>query len=232
MDRYIEVIGEGQFDESAMRFIAHVTFEVRAGKDETAFREVAELYADGLSLLRESGIADDEIIEGGLDFQRPWYWKKQVGQSCARKVILKVADFSRLSLALERLEPLQARNKERKSISVDMRQPEFDDASTGRSSALASAFEDAKTKASSLAAVMNCKLGNPIYVEEGGSAKRNSGFSGDEDWWGDDSRFPYGGGIVMAAAGGAAAAEPAPEPQRPTRTIFVKCRVRFSIIDL
>lgn len=228
MDRYIEVIGEGQFIETATKFIAEVTLEVRASKDETAMRELAEFWAEALAVLREAGISDDEIVEGGVDFQRPWYWKKKVGQSALRKIILKVADVDRLHRGLEQLEPLQARNKERKTISVDMRQPVFEDSDEAKSAVLARAFQDAKAKASRLAAAMGCKLGQPIEAEEGGWSKRNSGFSGDDDWWGDQSRFPMSGGGVVVMAG-AGAAEPAPTPQRPTRTIFVKCRVRFAI---
>jgi uncharacterized protein YggE len=228
MDRYIEVIGEGQFVETASRFIAELTLEVRATKDETAFREVAELCSEALAILRDAGIGDDEIIEGGTDIRLPWYWKKKAGQSAARKVVLKVAEFGRLNHALEQLEPLQSRNKERKTVSVDMRQPEFQDAGGAKANALAQAFEDAWAKAERLAIAMNCELGRPIQFEESGWARRNSGFSGDEDWGGDYSRFASGGGF-MWAAGGAAAAEPEPDLQRPTRTIFVKCRVRFAI---
>ncbi len=230
MDRYIEVNGEGEFVETASRFIAEVSLEVRAAKDETAVREVGDLWIEALNALRDAGITDDEIVEGGTDFCRPWYWKKQVGQQVSRKILLKVTDFGRLNRALEQLEPLQSRHKERKSISVDMRQPEFQNSSDAKSAALAQAFEDAKLKAMRLATAMNSKLGEAIHIEEGGCAKRNSGFSGDEDWGGDYSRFAMGGGIAMAAC---ASVEPEPvrELQRPTRTIFVKCRVRFAVAE-
>ena len=218
MDRYIEVIGEGSFNETASRFIAEVTLEVRAAKDETALRDVAEFCNDAVAILRDAGLADEELTEGGTDFRRPWYWKKQVGQNASRKLILKVSDFGRLVRALELLERLQSRNKERKTISVDMRQPEFADS------------VDAKAKATQLVSSMNCRLGMPLQVEEGTHAKRNSGFSGDEDWGGDYSRFAMGGGVVLAAAAGAAS-QPDPDLQHPTRTIFVKCRVRFAIED-
>jgi uncharacterized protein YggE len=229
MDRYIEVIGEGEFIETAARFITQIDLTVRAAKDETALKEVAELGHDVLVSLRKSGIYDDEIVEGGTDYYQPWYWKKQVGQTAARKIILKVTDFTRLNQALTDLEPLQSRHKERKTIAIDMRQPEFETSSETKALALAAAFEDAKVKALRLAAAMNCQIGNPIHVEEGGWSKRNSGFSGDYDWDGDGDRFARSGYALMM--GGAIAEEPesAPELQRPTRTIFVKCRVRFSI---
>jgi uncharacterized protein YggE len=228
MERYIEVVGEGKFLETASHFISQITLEVRAAKDETALHEVAELRTEAIEVLRKAGISDEEFVEGGADFHRPWYWKKQVGQSAARKIILKVTDYGRLTHALELLEPLQSRNKERRTVSILMRQPEFADSVDSKATALAEAFEDAKQKALRVAAAMNCKLGQVIHLEEGGSAKRNSGFIGDEDWYGDSSRFgAAGGGAVMLAAG--AAAESEPELQRPTRSIFVKCRVRFQV---
>ncbi len=227
MDRYIEVIGEGTFTETAVRFIAEITLEVRAAKGETSLREVAELCSEALSVLRAAEINDDEIVEGGTDFRRPWYWKKkETGQNAARKIILKVTEFGKLNRALEQLEPLQSQNKERKTISIDMRQPEFKDDVAIKSNALAEAFDDAKSKASRLSVAMGYALGQPIRFEEGGWATRNSGFSGDEDWGGDYSRFAMGGGIIM---GTAAAAEPEPDLLRPTRTIYIKCRVRFAI---
>jgi uncharacterized protein YggE len=231
MERYIEVTGEGQMLESASRFIAEITLEVRAVKDETALRETSELLSEAIAILREAGIDDQEIVEGGTDFYRPWYWKKQVGQTAARKIMLKVTDFNRLNAALAKLEPLQSRHKERKTISIDMRQPEFADSGEAKAAALTQAFQDAQTKATQLANAMHCRLGKPIYVEEGSWAKRNSGFSGDSDWGGDDARFAWGGGMLMAAGAGALA-EAEPELQRPTRTIFIKCRVRFGLEDL
>jgi uncharacterized protein YggE len=229
MDRYIEVIGEGQFEEMASRFIAAVVLEVRASKDETALAEVSELFREAIVALNDTGITEEEIVEGGTDFYRPWYWKRSVGQNAARRILLKVKDFARLNRALEKLEPLQSRNKERKTVTVDMRQPEFDASSEAKAAALAMAFQDARDKAQRLAATMSGRLGRVIHAEEGGWAKRSSGFSGDEDWGGDSSRFAMGGGFVLAAAG--AAAESEPELQKPTRMIFVKCRVRFELLD-
>ena len=231
MDRYVEVIGEGEFEETAVRFVADVVLEVRAAKDETAVRELAELWSAALAALQEAGIHDEEMIEGGTDVHRPWYWKKKVGQNVTRKIRLKVPDFSRLNGALDRLEPLQSRHMDRKTISVDMRQPEFEDSNDARSLVLARAYEDAKSKAIRLASAMNCVLGEPIHVEEGGWTKRNSGFSGDEDWGGDSSRFAWGSIALAgpAAAGAPMGSTPEPELQRPSRTIFAKCRVRFSI---
>ncbi|MBS0209465.1 MAG: SIMPL domain-containing protein [Planctomycetes bacterium] len=232
MKRYIEVIGEGKFVEAASKFVAALNLEVRAAKDETAFRELSELAGEVLAALRDAKITDEEIVEGGTDLHQPWYWKKKVGQTASRRIILKVADFSRLNRALEQLEPIQSRNKERKTIAVDMRQPEFESTDDSDALVLANAFADAKQKAERLAAAMGCELGKPISVEEGGQTKRNSGFSGDEDWGGDSSRFGYGA-IMMAgpAAGAGAAFEPTEERelQRPTRTIYVKCRVKFAI---
>jgi hypothetical protein len=65
MDRYIEVIGEGSYVETACRFIAEVSLEVRAAKDETAFAEVSELARKAATILGEAGIEESEMVEGG-----------------------------------------------------------------------------------------------------------------------------------------------------------------------
>ncbi len=229
MDRYIEVTGEGRFVERAARFVADISVEVRAAKQETALDEAAALWKDAITVLRESGIAEDEIIEGGTSYYRPWYWKKQVGQTATRKILLKVSDFTRLNRALEQLEPLQARD--RKSIVVSMRQPEFDAPAALKAEALKAAFRDAQEKAKGLCNEMGKQLGRVLHVEEGRWAKRASGFSGDEDWWGDSDRFGPAGGGVLAAGGAAAPGEPEINLENPTQTIFVRCRVRFELLD-
>lgn len=231
MNRYIEVTGEGSYRESAARYVADVTLEMRAAKDETAFSEVSTLRDEAVAVLLSSGIEKDELTEGGTEFQRPWFWRKKVGQSVGRKIILRVRDFDRLTKALESLEPLQSGNKQRKTISVDMRQPEFDDSGEAKADALAMAFLEAQTKASVLASKMNVELRHVISFEEGRKSKRNSGFTGDSDWGGDDDRFGMGGAILMAAAPGGDSEESDYTLEAPTRTIYVTCRVRFEVAD-
>lgn len=229
LERYLEVFGEGKFQEQASSFIAEVTLEIRAAEDETALQELQALSGEALASLRGGGIADDEIVGGG-ELNRPWYWKKPVGQTATRKIILKVADVGKLNRALAQLEPLQASHKERRTISIALRQPEYQSSREAQAGALVEAFEDALAKATRLAAAMNVELGRPIQTEEGGWAKRSSGVAGDADWGGDRSRFALGGAAAVGAPG-AGDAEPERELFPPTRTIFVRCRVRFGIVE-
>ncbi len=165
MERYIEVTGESQYTESAARFVAEIVLEVRAAKDETAYRDIAILRDEAVVLLKEAGLGDDEIYEGGQDMRRPWYWKKQVGQNAARKIILNVEDFGRLSRALDSLEVL---HKERRAVTIVMRQPEFEPFDGVRTAALAEAFEDARVKAVRLSEAMGCALGRGLHAVRSG----------------------------------------------------------------
>ena len=226
MERYIEITGEGSYTEDAARFVTEVSVEVRAAKKERAFEETNDFLQEIVQTLVASGIESSEIVEGGASYFRPWYLRKKAGQTAVRKVILKVTELPRLYSALEALEPL--RKVERRSLDIHMRQPEFESSSTAKAAALKAAFTDAKAKASELAAEMGCELGPVIQVEEGRSARRSSGFSGDEDWWGDSDRFA-GGGLAVAVGGDAGAGEEAAALENPTRTIWVRCRVRFQI---
>ncbi len=226
--RYVEVTGEGCFTETASCYVAEVSVEVRAAKRETVLDEVREFWTTALASLRENGILDSEIAEGGIDYFRPWYWRKKPGQSGTRKIILKVPAYDRLSAALEALEPL--RSGERRSLSVDLKQPEFDSTADASSNALSAAFSDAKAKAGTLAREMGVILGDVLRVEEGRTARRRSGFSGDDDWHGDGDRFGgYGGAVVLAAGAGTEDDDDEFTPTNPTRDLWVKCRVRFSI---
>jgi uncharacterized protein YggE len=230
VDRYIEVTGEGRYVEIAARFVAEISVEVRAAKQETAMDEAAALWKSALATLRSAGIAEEEIVEGGTGYFHPWYWKKKVGQTASRKIILKVSEFGRLNRALEELEPLQERD--RKTINVSMRQPEFATSTEAKTEALRVAYRDAHEKAKALCGEMTKRLGGVIHAEEGGWSKRASGFSGDEDWWGDSGRFgPAAGGGLFLSAAAPTAGEPEITPENPSRTIFVKCRVRFEILD-
>ncbi len=223
MDRYIEVIGEGTFEEAASLFVTHVTLEVRAAKPETALQEAQDLWKRAVESLGASGIAADEIVEGGSDQSRPWYRRKKAGQTASRALILKVPECPRLQAALESLQSVKENTRE--SIEVSLRQPEFDSSSSARESALTQAFEDAHGKAAALARRMGVELGEVLQAQEGGWAKRSSGFQGDPDWWGDSERFSAPAAYAVAAG----EAEPTPDLASPTRLIWVKCRFRFAV---
>ncbi|WP_428305047.1 SIMPL domain-containing protein [Lacipirellula sp.] len=109
--QYVEITGEGKFTETASQFVAEVTVEIRAAKKETALTEAGEYWKEAVAHLRMNGIADEEIVEGGLSCLTPWYSRKNVGETASRTIILKVKDFSRLSRTLESLEPLRGNER-------------------------------------------------------------------------------------------------------------------------
>ena len=227
MERHIDVIGEGNFTEMATRFVAEVVVEVKGSAKCTVISEVTDFQNEALNVIRESGIAEDEISEGGLLSYQPWYWIRKPGQSARRKIILKVAEFPRLNTSLEALEPL--RGDKRRIISVNLKQPEFDSTTSSRANALVAAFQDAREKAENLAKTLGRKLGNVLHVVEGRPSHRRSGFTGDEDWYGDEERFRRAGSSELYASIDCAVEDPGYNPANPTRDIWVKCRVRFEL---
>ena len=91
MDRYVDVRGQATFTEHASRFVTEVGLEVRATKQEAAIEEVTELWREVIASLKESKIETEEIIEGGTDYHRPWFWTRKTARTAGRKIILKVA---------------------------------------------------------------------------------------------------------------------------------------------
>lgn len=225
MERYIEITGEGSYAEDAARFVTDIFIEVRAAKKESAFDEANGFAKEVIHTLIKAGIQESELIEGGADYFRPWYLRKKVSQTGIRKVTVKIDDLSRLYSALEMLEPLQ--KAERRLLNIEMRQPEFEATSNSKAAALRAAYHDAKHKATEVANEMGCKLGPVIHIEEGRSSRRSSGFTGDEDWWGDSGRFSSG--VTYSPVLGSAEDDEEITLENPTRTIWVKCRVRFQI---
>ncbi|WP_428305046.1 SIMPL domain-containing protein [Lacipirellula sp.] len=114
-------------------------------------------------------------------------------------------------------------------MSVDLRQPVFDSESNIQSFALSAAYDDARTKAESLAKQMGVILGDVLRVEEGPWSQRRSGFGGDYDWNGDGGRFGVIMGAPAAVAGSASVGGDEFSPANPSRDIWVKCKVRFGI---
>jgi uncharacterized protein YggE len=167
--------------------------------------------------LKENGLADEELSEGGSEVWRAWFWKRKPGQEVSSKILVACADQARLLKALAALEPLFAGARE--TLSVSMRQPKFETSSEERHAAMSNAIADARRSAETIARASALKITGVSQVEEIGDHKGRSGVYGDEDWrW--------------AAAGGAATmgAEEAPQSlEAATRRVMVRYRVRFSV---
>ena len=72
MSGFIEVIGVGRYTETIVNYRASMTLEVNSVWVETAVREVTELRSECVRRIRESGITEEELREGGIEVSRPW----------------------------------------------------------------------------------------------------------------------------------------------------------------
>jgi uncharacterized protein YggE len=218
METYVEVIGSADHAEVVSEFRADVTLVVRASKSETAVREALELRAECIRKLRESGLADGELQEGGAQAWRPWFWKKAVGQEAAQKILVSCADVQHLYQALSSLEPLF--ENQRYTISVDMRRPRFSSDPSSKQTTRRAAIADARAKAEAIAAEAGLRVTGVTQVEELHEQAGRSGMYGDEDWRGpmviDAAWAPSDGGQY--------------EPlENASRMVTIRCRVRFSV---
>ena len=213
MDRFIEVVGTGTLTESISEYQADVTLQVRAAQAETAINEVMELRSECIRRLREAGLSDLELREGGAEVWRPWFWKKKPGQEASQKLLITCDDMPRLMRALGALEPLF--ENQRYSLSVSMGRPTFRVDVTARREAEREAVADAEDKAANVAVASGLKLAGVIELEELDVKTSRSGAYGDL------------GGFYAAAAGGAAGASDEPL-EAATRSSAIRFRVRFA----
>jgi hypothetical protein len=219
MDNYIEIAGQAWLVEQVEEYRADLTLTVRAAQADTALSEGAGLRDQCIRTLRDAGIGQDEMSEGGKEVWRPWYWKKkEVGQESAFKILLACPDAGRLYAALDALQPLFA--NARYTLTVSMRKPQFGEAEGAREEAQTAAIGDARAKASLLAAAAGVRLGAVCQVEELDTMTGRSGSYGDQDW----------GAYPMAAGAAGGGDEPAfDELKGATRKSRIRFRVRFGL---
>jgi uncharacterized protein YggE len=218
MDQFIEVIGTGNAKEHVAEYRAELDISVRAAQGETANAQAIELRDRCIRQLKNSGIREDELSEGGVENRRPWFWKQKVGEETSYRILLSCKDFERMMAALRDLEPEFA-NK-RFQLTVHMRSPRFELVQSAVDDALAEAVSNARSKAQVLAQASGVELGPVIQVEELGRRTAGSGVRGDEDW----HHYP------VAMAGAASAHEDAPEHlAEASRPVSWRYRVRFGV---
>jgi len=224
---YVEVVGEAEFDEPIETFIAEVTLSVRAAKEETSLQQVGELASRCVERLVGAGLARDEIADGGLDLQRPWWTRRReearAGKEATRRLLLRSPSLARLTAGLAAIETLAG--GQRDTIDVTMKPPVFAGDEAVRTAALRRALAAAREKAQALAEESVMTLGSVLRVEEGSPVQRHSGFAGDQDWHGDAARF--GAGMGYLSESGGSESEPLTTP---SRTVWVRCRARFELL--
>lgn len=136
--RFIEVISEGEYNEEIEQYVADLRLEVNASTEETALTEIEVLKDKTIGMLLESGLAPEELFDGGMEVWRPWYGKKKTGKQVWYKLTVKHKDAERFSGAISRLEPLFA--NQRYSFTLDMKQPLFKPEPDGLNKALQQAY--------------------------------------------------------------------------------------------
>lgn len=219
--KYIEVVGEGSYQEFPEKVVLDVEFSVRAAKEESAGEENRHLANTLVNELLESGLTQKKIYCGGRESIVPWWKRKKAGQETRTKITII---SSRRELVYKATEQIN-RYIDNKRITVDVseRQPVYKAHEGADVEALEIALQNAKEKAAYLAKLASCVLGEVLEIEEWKKNTRNSGSYGDPDWWGDS-------GAMMGAAGTASFDdEPASYLEGNNRTVYVKLRVRYEI---
>ncbi|BDD11697.1 hypothetical protein FUAX_41290 (plasmid) [Fulvitalea axinellae] len=219
-NEFIEVTGEGEYQERIEKYILELRIEVRASDEEKALKDVFSLKDKTVIELKRAGLATDNIIDGGHELWKPWYGRKKTGKCAYYKLILETGDENLLSKSIERATLLF--QEQRFNMTYEMKQPKYENPIEAEKQAINDAFENAMKKASAIAVSSSIEIGNLLQVTELSKSKRNSGSYGDEDWFGDESRF--GSALVAGAA-----EEDNPAMKKTERTVWIRYKFRFEI---
>lgn len=225
MDSYIEVTGESSLVEQVAIYRADLSISVRAATTGHAMTEAGALRDDCIRVLKSSGIAPDEMSEGGNAVWQPWFWKKnKPGQERSFKILLACPEAKRLYSALDALQPIF--EHQRYSLNVSMLAPQFDASEAERAAAHAAAIANARGVAQIIAQEAGVRLTFVCQVEALGAQIEHSGAYGDQGW----ARAG-----LMRSLGGASGDDNEPaylELDAATRVSTLRYRVRFGIADV
>lgn len=221
-ESYIEVSGESSLVEQVTTYRADLSISVRASTTDNAITEAGALRDDCIRVLKSSGIAPDEMSEGGNAIWQPWFWKKnKPGQERTFKILLACAEAKRLYVALDALQPVF--EHQRYTLSVSMRPPQFDAPEAERAAAHAAAIANARNAATIVATEAGVRLTFVSQVEALETQSEHSGAFGDQGW----ARAG-----IMRRMGGASDDDSEPahlELEGARRVSKLRYRVRFGI---
>ena len=217
---HIDVTGEASYEEQARKFIMNMELTVRSPRKTLATAELEQLKQRCVRRLIEAGIQPGEIADGGADLGTDWHRRtgKNDGKKAEHRLILIADDPRRLRHAVTAVEPLF--EPPRCRCETSMRQPVFQCPDDAVTDARRRSVSDARAKAETLATEAGSKLGKVLQILELTPARRRSGAMGDEDYRGDADR--------LLCSIFSHAAEPI-EIDSPTRTVWLRCRVRFAL---
>ena len=211
----IEVLGTATAPEVArmQRVAVTVTLDGKSSLLGKSGMHMLSAQRDRLiQTLREHGLRQDELSEGGRDTST-WRWGRgRKEQSSSYRVLICCDDTPRLYQALDALESVADGSKF--DLQIDMLGADHEVPPATLAQARRAALEDARLHAQTLAEAAGLKLGPVVSVQELSAHARSSGAMGDY------------GMMRLAAAGGG----PAETLDPSQRTLTLQYRVRFALV--
>lgn len=219
--KYIEVVGEGSYQECPEQVVLDVELSVRSAKEESAGKRHRKIADTLVNELLESGLTKKEIYFGGRESFVPWWKRKKAGQETRTKITIISARRELVYRATEQMN--RYIDNKRITVKVSERQPVYKALEGADIKALETALKNAQEKAAHLAKLASCVLGEVLEIEEWKKNTRNSGSYGDPDWRGDSGAMMSAADLVNLDD------EPTSDLQGNNRTVYVKLRVRYEI---
>ena len=210
----IEVLGTATVEEVArnQRVAITVSLDAKSSLLGKSSMHVLSAQRDRLiQTLREHGLRQDELSEGGRDTSTWRWWRGRKEQSSSYRVLVCCDDTQRLYQALDALDAV---SDGKFDLQIDMLGADHEVPPANLAQARRAALEDARQHAQTLAEAAGLQLGPLLSVQEQNARARSSGAMGD-----------YGRMRLAAAA-----SEPGESLDPSQRTQTLQYRVRFALV--
>lgn len=164
MESHIEVIGESRYLETVQKYVADINIIVWTNRTKIPLNEVTILRNLCIESLLSNGLQESELKEAGIDVRERSLNRRRIRQEVRQKIIISIADISRLIQAVSTLEKLF--KKPRYSFTLDMRQPVFGASLEVKEEAKKEAIKNAYYHAKLLLEWENTHIENILEIQE------------------------------------------------------------------
>lgn len=223
MSRFIEVIGQSEYEQYPSKVLLDIDVSMRVAKQEHGRQEIKTVVHEILDHLFLSGLTKDEVFFGGREDFVPWWKNSKVGMEVKSRISIKSAQKSLVYDALERLD--RYTGHKRIVVRISERQPMFEAKEGVEQQAMISACQNALEKAQVLAKACGTEVGKVLEIQELSRGVRGSGSYGDHD-------FGDYHGIALATgsrAGDSEYDDPATRIEGNRRVVYMKYRVKYQL---
>ena len=164
MERFIQEVRSASSTQSVFEYRAKVVISVHGPGIPAALKDVRALRSQCVRAIRDAGLTDQQMREGGIAIETHWTDRQVDGHDARVSLLLCCEDAQRLLAALGAIDSMF--DDERFTLMVAMANPTYQAEASVRAETQRAAVADAQLMAANLAAAAGLRLTGVLELEQ------------------------------------------------------------------